>query len=1038
MLHQAINEKELLKQVSKNNEKAFKILFDLYHGRIFNYVLRIIKSHQVVHLLKYFVFLLFIGCQHKQAPPFSKSAQEALSTFELEPGFKIELVASEPLLNDPVDMEIDENGKMYVAEMKGVPFDESGTGSVKVLTDTDGDGVLDKSTIFADSLILPSGVMRWKKGLLVTDPPHVYYFEDTNGDNKADIKRILLTGFDSTDLESNVNNPTFGLDNWIYVGNGGTQNKDIYYPDKPGGTRLPDNARGRMVRFRPQQYQLEMMSTRTQFGYSFDAWGNRFMVSNANHIYQEAIAAKYLKRNTHLLVANATQQISDHGSAADVFPITKNPENQLLTDIGVFTSASGITNYLGGAFPAAFNSNTSFTAEPAQNLVHVDHLDPKASLFSAARVGKHKEFLASTDPWFRPVNMHVGPDGALYVVDFYRQFIEGPAFMDEQVVKTGNMYNGTEKGRIYRISAAGAAPPAWIKSMDLGKVTDEQLVEKLADNNIWWRRNAQRMLLDRQAKNTVSSLVRMAHNTASPMARLHALWTLEGMNEMNNDLITVALKDPEPGIRQNAIRLAEIHLETSPGLVPALIKLKDDTAAATRFQLLCTLGFVDTPEANEARQELLFKDIADEWVQVAALSAPPSQNDGLLQAVLAKFQPTVPAYGSMVQRLSAMAAASQQTETVHQLLQKAITPIADTGVKWQAFILKGIALGLKSKKQVSPELQKERSSLVQTFFEHPSVAAREGTLQILQIIGIDKEQSLTVMPKAKTIAADNTLPADQRALAVGFLALQDAKPYASLLEKLITPTQPAPVQLAAIRMLSSIPDITVSKHVLSEWPSLTPELREAALNTFLVRPFNLPRVRLLLDAIEEGRIPQSSLGWSRSVVLMRDIPDSMKPRSRALLTKTNEKRKDVIEKYQAALQLTGHEAQGKALFEKNCSLCHQRGGADGNAFGPDLSTVKNWMPEKLVANILDPGISMPIGYDLWNVELKSGQVKQGIISSETAAAITLKNPGGAETTFAREDIQRLKALNMSAMPVGLEQQLSQQEMMDVVTFLRSK
>lgn len=989
-------------------------------------------------LLKYCIFLALIGCQHKPLPPISKSAQEALSTFELEPGFNIELVASEPLLNDPVDMEIDENGKMYVAEMKGVPFDESGTGSVKVLTDTDGDGVMDKSTIFADSLILPSGVMRWKKGLLVTDPPHVYYFEDTDGDNKADIKKIMLTGFDSTDLESNVNNPTFGLDNWIYLGNGGTQNKDIYYQDKPGGTRLPDNARGRMVRFKPEEYKLEMMSTRTQYGFAFDAWGNRFMVSNANHIYQEAIAAQYLKRNPDLIVANATQQISDHGSAADVFPITKNPENQLLTDVGVFTSACGITNYLGGAFPAEFNTNTSFTAEPAQNLVHVDHLDPKGSLFSAGRVGKHKEFLASTDPYFRPVNMYVGPDGALYVVDFYRQFIEGPEFMDEQVVKHADMYNGTDKGRIYRISKSGAAPADWIKHMDLGKATDEQLVEKLADNNIWWRRNAQRILLDRKAKNVVPALIKMAQNTASAVGRLHALWTLEGMNELTNDLVAIALKDPEPGIRQNAIRIAEIRLETSPVLVPALIKLKDDAAAATRFQLLCTLGSINTPEASTARQELLFKDIKDEWVQVAALSAPPDQNGGLLDAVLAKFQPSVPAFGSLVQRLSAMAAAGENTEAVHQLLQKATTPIADTGVTWQAFILKGIAQGLKNKKPVSPVLEKERSLLVQTFFENPSIATREGALQILQIIGIAKEQTLTAMAKAKTIAGNGAMPAAQRALAVGFLALQDAKPYAAFLEKLITPTQPAPVQLAAIRMLSSIPDQTVSKHVLGEWPSLTPELREAALNTFLVRPFNLLRVTLLLDAIQEGRVPQSSLGWSRTVVLMRDIPDSMKVRSRALLTKTNEKRKDVIEKYQAALKLTGHEAQGKVVFEKNCSLCHQRGGADGNAFGPDLSTVKNWMPEKLVANILDPGISMPIGYDLWNVELKNGDVKQGIISSETAAAVTLKNPGGAETIFAREDIQSLKALNMSAMPVGLEQQLSQQEMIDVVSFLRSK
>ena len=531
---------------------------------------------QICHpLLLLFGLLLMEGCHNKPVSPFSKSAEEALSTFELQPGFKIELVATEPLVTDPVDMEIDENGKMYVVEMKGVPSDKSGTGSVKILTDTNGDGLLDKSTVFADSLLMPSSIMRWKKGLLVTDPPNVLYFEDTDGNNVADIKNVMLTGFDSSDLESNVNSPVYGLDNWIYLGNGGTSGSNIYYPGKPNSPYLPDNAREHMIRFRPEQNELEMLSGRTQFGHTFDAWGNHFMVSNDNHIFQEVIHEQYLKRNPDLLVSNAEQSISDHGSAAEVYPITRNPENQLLTDVGVFTSACGITCYLGGAFPAEFNSNTSFVAEPAQNLVHVDHLQEKGATFSASRVLKNKEFLASTDPYFRPVNFYIGPDGALYVVDFYRQFIEGPEFMDEEVVRSANLYNGTDKGRIYRISATGAAAATWMKKMDLGKATNEQLVEKLADVNIWWRLNAQRLLLDRNAKDAVPALIRMMQTGTSPLGRLHALWTLEGMNEINTGLIIHALADKDPGVRENAIRIAEIHINSSPAVVPALLKLHE-------------------------------------------------------------------------------------------------------------------------------------------------------------------------------------------------------------------------------------------------------------------------------------------------------------------------------------------------------------------------------------------------------------------------------------------------------------------------------
>lgn len=983
------------------------------------------------------VFLLFFGCQENPDSSLAKSnsVEAVLSTFVLEPGFKIELVASEPLINDPVDMEIDENGIMYVVEMKGVPFDESGSGSIKALTDTDGDGVFDQSTVFADSLILPNGVMRWKKGLLVTDPPNVYYFEDTDGDKRADIRKIILTGFDSNDLESNVNNPLFGLDNWIYLANGPSSRDKIQYPDRPNAVQI-DNS-GNMVRFRPDYFDLEMMSTRTQFGFSFDSWGNRFMVSNSNHIYQEMIAAKYLERNGELLMTDAAEKISDHGSPAEVFPITKNPQNQLLTDVGVFTAACGITNYLGGAFPAEFNDKTSFTAEPAHNLVHVDYLNSNnGAAFTASRFGKNQEFLASTDFFFRPVNMYVGPDGALYVVDMYRRFIEGPEFMEDEVVKTANLYEGTEKGRIYRISATKAAPATWMYTLALGEATNKQLVDKLSDPNIWWRRNAQRLLLDRKAKEVVPELMRIASDSESAMGRLHALWTLEGLNKLNIDLISNALIDKEPGIRENAIRLAEIHLSDFPVLERNLLALQKDIDPKVRYQLISTLGFINTPEANKAREQLLFKDITDEWVQIAALTAPSSQSKGLLDAVLKRYDPSIPAYDLLVQRLSGMVVASQKPEAVRALVKKATAP-GEREVEWQGSLLHGIADGLKSRESIPTELKLDQRTLLRTFFENPSFSARKGSLEILQIVGFSEKQSPQAMSRALEIAGNDSTPPEQRALAVNFLSLLNVEPYSSFLGNLITPEQPMPVQLAAIKTLSTIPDETVSEYVLQKWPSLTPELRDTALNTFLVYPFNLARVKMLLDAIEKNQIQPSSLGWSRSVVLMRDIPDAMKIRSRQLLTQNDGERKDIIEGYQAALELEGDEKLGKKIFLNLCSSCHTKGGEDGQAYGPDLATVRNWMPEKLVSSILDPGLSITVGYNLWSVELKNGDIKNGIISSETLDAVTLSYPGGTKTTFSRNEIKTLTALNTSPMPTGLEQQISKQEMADIISYLKS-
>ncbi|PSR55838.1 dehydrogenase [Adhaeribacter arboris] len=984
--------------------------------------------------------------QNNAAPTGGVPPEKALSTFELEPGFKIELVAAEPLVADPVAMEIDENGRMYVVEMHGYPLDKSGSGKIKLLTDTNGDGRMDKSTTFAEGLMLPTGIMRWKKGVLVTDPPTVLYLEDTDGDNQADVKKTVLTGFAVSNPQHNLNNPLLGLDNWIYVGHEsavtakiyqdefGDAGKDILYPDKPNGPRLINNASGRSVRFRPDEYALEITSGDTQFGHTFDTWGRHFLVSNANHIFQEVIAEPYLRRNPDLLVTDATQSLSDHENAAEVFPITKNPENQLLTDVGVITSACAITSYQGGAFPEDFNSNVTFVAEPVSNLVHVDRLKPKGASFTASRLRPHKEFLASTDAWFRPVNMYTGPDGALYLVDYYRQIIEHPEWMAEDVVKSGALYNGTDKGRIYRISAADAKPVAWTKELNLGNATDEQLVAKLAEPNIWWRRNAQRLLVDRKSEKVIPALRQMAQNKAAALGRLHALWTLEGMHQLSPDLIIQALQDSEPGIRENAIKLAELHLKEAPDLAAKLLSLQNDSDAKVRYQLLCTLGFINTPQVNQVRQQILFKDLADEWIQVAALSASSGQNAALLEAVLAQYKPGNPAYASLVQRLSALVGARQEPQAIRQLLQKATTTIAEGQEAWRAPVLMGLAQGLKNRKSLPAELQTARNILIQTCLEHPSASVREGALKILQVTKLPAG-TLTqkARQQAQQIAKNKKLPEDQRALAVEFLALANPKPYTTFLTNIINPREPLPVQLAALHTLSVIPDLTVSRYVMQKWSTLTPEIRDAAINTFMKNP---QRISLLLDALETNKIQAATIGWPRSVSLMAQEDEKLRNRARALLTKKENKRQEVIQEYQTALNLQGDRVQGKAVFQGNCSVCHQMRGSQGVAFGPDLGTVHNWQPAGIMTNILDPNQSISDGYDMWEVALINGKSIQGIIATESPNALTLRNAGGQVTTIARPDIKALKALGLSAMPTGLEKKINQQQMADLLAYLR--
>ncbi|WP_373513251.1 PVC-type heme-binding CxxCH protein, partial [Persicitalea sp.] len=660
--------------------------------------------------------------QPKTDLPASVPPDQALATFQIADGFQIEMIASEPLVADPVAMEIDEAGRMYVVEMHGYPMDKSGSGKIKLLSDKNGDGKMDESTVFAEGLVLPTGILRWKNGVIVTDAPNVLYLEDADGDGKAEIRDTLLTGFALSNPQHNLNNPILGLDNWIYFGHEsaittqtfkeefGDRGGDVHYPHRPNSPRLPENAQGRGVRLRPDRAGLEMLSGKTQFGHSFDRWGRYLVVGNANHAMHEVMAARYINRNPALLLSDAVQSISNHGNAAEVFPITKNPLDQLLTDVGVFTSACATTAYQGGLFPAPFD-RVAFVAEPVSNLIHADMLNDKGATFTASRLYENKEFLASTDAWFRPVNMFTGPDGAIYVVDYYRQIIEHPEWMADDVIKSGALYNGTDKGRIYRITPKGTPKATWAKDLKAKPLSNAQLVQKLADPNIWWRRNAQRMLIDRQATAETDALTNMATTHESPLGRLHALWTLEGLDKLQPELLFAALKDRSSGIRENAIRLAEPFIQ-NPQIQTQLLTMTDDTDPKVRFQLLCTLGFLDSQEGAKARENVLFKDLGDKWVQIAALSAQSSAQSDLLSRVLSRYEKDQPAYGDLIARLSTMTGYGGSAAEIESAIEKSLQPSGEKNAGWQSDVLQGLAQGLKRNPNAKTSLQGMQEKLM--------------------------------------------------------------------------------------------------------------------------------------------------------------------------------------------------------------------------------------------------------------------------------------------------------------------------------------
>jgi putative heme-binding domain-containing protein len=740
------------------------------------------------------------------------------------------------------------------------------------------------------------------------------------------------------------------------------------------------------------------------------------------------VAERYFKRNKGLVIAEATQSLSDHLNAAEVFPITTNPDRQILTDVGVMTSACGITNYLGGMFPEPYNRAT-FTAEPVSNLVHADLLQDSGATFTGKRILQQKEFLASTDAWSRPVNFYVGPDGALYLLDYYRKVIESPEWMSEEAIEAGGLYDGVDKGRIFRITPSAGLSADWMKGLTLGDATVEELVKHLGNNNYWWRINAQRLLVDKKDSSSIRLLI-AATRDSSAFARLHALWSLEGINALPDTCILKALKDASPGVRENAIRLAENRIATNSTIASALLALKNDADAKVRFQLLLTLGFVDNADAASVRSQMLFSDIQDKWVQVAALSAQGSQARSLLKDVLAKYDHTKPAYGSLVERLGAMIGRSGSNNDVAQTLSAAIARTSASSTH----VLDGLASGIRNRDSVARFDKTLQQELVAKFFTSAAPDERQATLAVLKSnITLDSAFLARSQLKAIALVNDTTTPDQLRAEAIDFIAVGDVSPFQKDLERFIDPREENRVQLASLRTLSKVKGTALSRLLIDKWEALTPEIRSASINTFMN---DSARIVLLIDALEKNTIQPTVVQFGTAVQLMQNDDDKLRSRARAIFTRSEREREKVNEQYREALQLEGDAAKGREVYVKNCAICHQVRGKMGVAFGPDLGTVHNWTREDVLANVLNPNMSIASGYDTWSITMNNGEKVQGVIAAETPSAITLRNNGQLDRTINRQEIQSIQSTNSSAMPAGLEKNISKQEMADLLAFLR--
>jgi putative membrane-bound dehydrogenase-like protein len=574
----------------------------------------------------------------------------AAKTFRTLDGFSMELVAHEPQVTSPVAAAYDENGRLYVVEMRDYPDPlkpgEVPLGRVRLLEDRDGDGFYETSHIFAEALPWPTGIACWDGGVYVTAAPDIWYLKDTKGDGKADIRRKVYTGFVNTNVQALVNGLQFGVDNRIYgvtAANGGT----IRPAGQPDAN--PVSVRGRDFRFDPATGRFEAISGTAQFGNAFDDWYNRFLCANRMVVGHVVIASQYLARNPYVPLARAVQDCAVEGvefplpmfqiSPAEPWRVvrtrryheegTKMPTSEMVVK-GIFTSGSGIAIYRGAAYPEKYRAN-AFVCNSAGNLIHRRLLAQHGGTFVAMRADQDVDFVASTDNWFRPVNLLNAPDGTLHVIDMCREVVEHPWSLPDDIRTHLNLSNGRDRGRIYRLAPPGFRRPAPPR---LGSASVRELVATLENPNSWWRETAQRLLYQRQEKSAVPLLHQLARESRSPVARLHALGTLDGLGALEAADVAAALDAPVPGLREHALRLAEPRLKGAPELAHKVVALSEDPDARVRFQAALTLGELSQDEATMALAGIVRRDAGDPWLRQAVLSSSSERSERLLESLL--------------------------------------------------------------------------------------------------------------------------------------------------------------------------------------------------------------------------------------------------------------------------------------------------------------------------------------------------------------------------------------------------------------------
>lgn len=952
--------------------------------------------------------------------PLSPEAE--LASFQLnDESLRVELVVAEPAIVSPVAVTWDATGAMYVVEMLGYPVTPD-SGSIKRLVDRDRDGRYESVTVFAERLNSPTGVMAYRDGILVTAAPDILFLRDQDDDGVADRREVMWTGFRTGNQQLRVNGLYYGLDNWIYGANGrsgGTIRRGAI-GESAGVAMTPISIEQRDFRFHTGNRRFESISGMSQFGLAHDSWGNRFISWNHRFARQVMLEAKHIERNPQL-VQHAVVDTAEPGDDRRVYPLSGEKPIFNQDPGGYFTSLSGLTIYRGDALGREYVGD-AFAGESAQGIVVHRRLEKSSAAFLAKRVERNSDFLASTDPWFHPVNFTTGPDGALYVVDFYRQLVEHPQWAHAEKRQGVDWQVGAAHGRIWRVVKKNwRGVDATSRNLHSRAVSTRQLVDTLGHPNGWWRDTAQRLIVEQQDKAAIPMLRERLidddgsqqrrssqSGSATVLSRLHGAWTLHGLGALEDTELISLLGDKDARIRSQAVKLAEERLGDSRAVRQAVMQLVNDPDSHCRFQVGLVLGSLPKEESLNVLRHFASANGSDRHLQRAILSSAGPVAHQLMQSLLGTHASNEEGRELLYElgRLAARDSNNLQEALQALLLRKIVPSDSDGHFSAIAGILGGLATSGVTLRSVDKEAKSE--------------AQRRLASDVLRMA-----IAHVTNPKAES---------DLRRMGVRLLSLGPPRLARGPLLEAAVSTNSLDFKRWVVQAIADLNDTEASQLLIDQINNLDSTTRREVILSSLRSSTS---ATALLTAISENVLSASEVPEDVRLGLYSHPDDDIQKLSNRLFSSSiSANRQVVIEEYLPALAIAGNAGRGGQVFKKNCLKCHAIKGLGGGV-GPDLSRIGTRSAETLLVSILDPSREVSHELKTYVILTTSGRVVSGMITSDTPEVVTICSADGHKENILREDIEHKKGTGKSIMPEGLERGIDPRSMADLIQFLKS-